>query len=194
MAKHLNEFGGHWTEDKIEIFLKYLYAYLQIMKDRGFELIYFDGFAGCGTIQKEAGNIEALIESVAIRVLALEHAQRFSIYYLVEKDKQKANQLESIIKVSQKDQDKVYIVAEDCNEKLLGLANYLREHRYSRALCFIDPFGMTINWNSLAAFEGLDLDMWLLVPTGIGVNRLLQKKGEIPDAWFKKLEAFLGLT
>lgn len=35
--------------------------------------------------------------------------------------------------------------------------------------------------------------MWILVPTGLGVNRLLKKNGQISDAWLEKLEQFLGL-
>jgi hypothetical protein len=33
-----------------------------------------------------------------------------------------------------------------------------------------------------------------LVPTGLGVNRLLKKNGQISDAWLERLEMFLGLT
>jgi hypothetical protein len=36
--------------------------------------------------------------------------------------------------------------------------------------------------------------MWILVPTGLGVNRLLKKNGQISEAWLEKLEIFLGLT
>ena len=36
--------------------------------------------------------------------------------------------------------------------------------------------------------------MWILVPTGLGVNRLLKTDGQISDAWLEKLELFLGLT
>ncbi len=36
--------------------------------------------------------------------------------------------------------------------------------------------------------------MWVLVPTGLGVNRLLKKNGQISDAWLERLEIFLGMT
>ncbi len=36
--------------------------------------------------------------------------------------------------------------------------------------------------------------MWILVPTGLGVNRLLKNDGRISDAWLERLEKFLGLT
>ena len=42
-------------------------------------------------------------------------------------------------------------------------------------------------------FKGLGVDLWILVPTGMGVNRLLKKDFNISDAWLNKLENFLGL-
>ena len=75
------------------------------------------------------------------------------------------------------------------------MADYMKSQSGSRALAFIDPFGMAVNWESISAFSGgLGIDMWLLVPSGIGVNRLLTKKGDINDEWITKLEDFLGLS
>ncbi|MBQ3998674.1 MAG: hypothetical protein II644_04985, partial [Paludibacteraceae bacterium] len=49
--------GGQWTEDKLDCFQKYVKAYLTIMnayRDKNeWELIYFDGFAGCGDRKRE---------------------------------------------------------------------------------------------------------------------------------------------
>ena len=42
-------------------------------------------------------------------------------------------------------------------------------------LCFIDPYGMDLKWSSIEVLKGLGIDLWILVPTGIGVNRLLKK-------------------
>lgn len=61
-------------------------------------------------------------------------------------------------------------------------------------MVYIDPCGMQVEWSSLAALKGLNLDMWILVPTGLGVNRLLKKNGDISDSWLNRLEKFLGLT
>jgi three-Cys-motif partner protein len=43
---------------------------------------------------------------------------------------------------------------------------------------------------SLAGTEALDL--WLLFPSGIGVNRLLQKSGRIPLTWERALDRMFG--
>lgn len=53
---------------------------------------------------------------------------------------------------------------------------------------------MQVEWRSIESLRGLPIDMWILVPTGLGVNRLLKKNGKISDSWLEKLEIFLGLT
>ncbi len=52
---------------------------------------------------------------------------------------------------------------------------------------------MEVKWESIKALEGLPIDLWILVPTGLGVNRLLKNDGNISEAWLKKLNMFLGI-
>jgi three-Cys-motif partner protein len=50
----MNQFGGEWTKQKIEIVVAYAKAYLTIMnKYPQFKCLYFDGFAGSGDIYKD---------------------------------------------------------------------------------------------------------------------------------------------
>lgn len=74
------------------------------------------------------------------------------------------------------------------------MAKYLKDNTNYRALAFIDPYGMSVNWESIYALKDLGVDLWILVPTGLGINRLLKNNGEISDAWLTKLEKFLGLS
>ncbi len=53
---------------------------------------------------------------------------------------------------------------------------------------------MTVNWSSIEALKGLGVDLWILVPTGIGISRLLKNDGNISEAWLSKLEKFLGIS
>ena len=193
MESSLNRFGGKWTEQKINIFTKYLKAYLDIMAKYHFELIYFDGFAGCGEI--EAGTqYETLLEGVATKVVDLDHPKKFDLYYLVDLHIAKANALR--IRLNERHPElksKIYVVSDDCNEKLVRLAEYVaKENQKRRALAFIDPFGMQVDWKSIASMKGLGIDMWLLVPTS-AVNRMLKRDGEIDKSWMDKLIRFLGL-
>ena len=188
-----DRWGSFWTLDKIEIFEKYLKAYLTIMSKQKFKLIYFDGFAGSGSIDTNIG-YDTLIEGIATRTLSINSPISFDMYYLVEKDKKKAETLKN--NIQQKFPEKysqIHIVATDCNEKLIRLADFLSKNKKYRALAILDPYGMALSWNSLVPFKNLGCDMWILVPTGIGVNRLLPHSGEIDESWMLKLTSFLGM-
>jgi three-Cys-motif partner protein len=191
----MNDFGGKWTEEKIEAFIKYVKAYLQIMKNRPhFRLLYFDGFAGSGTITPDEDPSE-FIQGVATQVLSISEPREFDVYLFVEKDPGNAEKLESLISSRFADK-RVRVAVGDCNEKLLQLASYLRgpERKNDRALAFIDPYGMQLSWNSIEALRGLDMDVWILVPTGIAIGRLLRNDGEISSGWMARLQNFLGMT
>lgn len=195
MQEALNQFGGFWTQHKIEIFIKYLFAYLEIMKNKQFKLIYFDGFAGCGRIEPENSGIKEneFIESVALQVLSMDHPKLFDIYYMVDKHKKRSEALNNLVRRKFPTLN-AHVVRDDCNTKLIGMTNYMKQKPNYRALAFIDPFGMSLKWSSIEACRGLGIDMWILIPTGVAVNRLLMKKQEhIPESWLSKLEEFYGL-
>lgn len=117
------------------------------------------------------------------------------MYYFVEKDEKNKAELETIItKQFPEKRTKCFIVNEDCNDKLLRMATFLKENKNYRVLAFIDPYGMSVNWSSIEALNKLGIDLWILVPTGMGVNRLLKKDYNISEAWLSKLEKFLGLS
>jgi three-Cys-motif partner protein len=189
-----NQFGGKWTKDKIETFVKYTKAYLEIMKDRTyFSLIYFDGFAGSGAIMQD-GNDYDLLEGVAKQVLDIDQPRIFDIYYFVEKDQNNQVTLEAMVKSKYPDRN-AFVVCNDCNNRLLTMAQFLKrpQNKKYKVLAFIDPYGMQVKWSSLEALKELSIDMWILVPTGLGVTRLLKNNGEIEDSLMERLKTFLGL-
>lgn len=197
----MNQFGGNWTKIKIEILIEYAKAYLTIMKNRKyFKLLYFDGFAGSGEIVrlmddkiKGVYDIDITI-GAAKRIIEIDDPRSFDEYYFVEKDPKNYKQLEDSTK-NAFPKKKIFTIQEDCNKKLLDLSNYLRnpKNKNYRTLAFIDPCGMQVEWRSIECLRNLPIDMWVLVPTGLGVNRLLKKNGQISDAWLEKLELFLGM-
>src|SRR5690606_41228475 len=50
---------------------------------------------------------------------------------------------------------------------------------------------MQRDWDSIESLKDTRSDIWILVPTGVIVNRLLDKKGELK--FLKKLQSFFGL-
>jgi three-Cys-motif partner protein len=93
----MNQFGGNWTENKIEIIVEYAKAYLNIMNiyasKHHWKLLYFDGFAGSGFIKKGNEANQKLIVGAAKRVLEIEEPRPFDLFYFVEKDVENANNL-----------------------------------------------------------------------------------------------------
>lgn len=191
----MNEFGGDWTKIKIEILVAYAKAYLTIMKDRRFyKLMYFDGFAGSGFIVKDNKVDIDITVGAARRIVEINDPRPFDSYYFVEKDPKNFNLLEKNTKEIFKEK-KIYTVCEDCNKKLIDLGNFLRDpkNKNYRTLAYIDPCGMQVEWRSIESLRNLPIDMWVLVPTGLGVNRLLKNNGQISEAWLDRLEIFLGM-
>lgn len=192
----MNTFGGEWTKIKIEILVDYAKAYLRIMKDRKFfDLMYFDGFAGSGFIVKDKKVHVDITVGAARRIIEISEPRSFDKYYFVEKDPVNFKLLEKNTK-NAFPKKKIHAVREDCNKKIIDLANFLRDpkNKNVRTLAYIDPCRMQVEWRSIESLRGLPVDMWILVPTGLGVTRLLKTNGQISDAWMERLENFLGLT
>lgn len=191
-----NQFGGEWTKIKIRVFKKYLYAYMQIMKGKPWKLIYFDGFAGSGDIQTQK-ETEEVIEGTARHVLSFNEPRNFDFYYFVEKDLDNAQLLQRIINNDfPKLVDKSVVAGGyDCNQKLKDMAGFLNSPKGKnyKAIAFIDPYGMQVKWPAMESLKSLGVDLWILVPTGIGINRLLKKKEKSRQVWFETLGDFFGL-
>jgi three-Cys-motif partner protein len=188
----MNHFGGNWTEAKMDIVVSYTKAYLTIMQKQPWaKTIYFDGFAGSGVIETHVK--EKIKKGTALRILDIIQPSSFDIYYFVELNATYKTELEKRVHENYFGRN-VHVVNADCNDKLMTMATFLKNNKGYRALAFIDPYGMSVNWNSIEALRGLGIDLWILVPTGIGVSRLLKKDGNISDAWLNRLEKFLGLS
>ncbi len=205
--------GGQWTEQKLDTFANYVQAYLTIMnkyRDKfQWKLIYFDGFAGSGArknddAEKEVRKLKTLFgeqlidntdlsvyQGAAERVVSLERKmQGFDFYYFI--DKQEANCTALELKLSKYNTvgRKVFRPG-DANMQALNLANALRRDNKMKALALLDPFGMQINWEVIESLSGPNIDLWILIPSGVIVNRLLKTNGELmyPD----RLVQFFGL-
>lgn len=188
----MNQFGGNWTEAKMDIVVDYAKAYLTIMNKQPWaKTLYFDGFAGSGLIEVEENTDR--IKGTSLRILEIDKPKPFDTYYFVEKNPKIKAALESNIQANYSEKN-TFVIQEDCNVKLIAMAKYLKDNTNYRALAFIDPYGMSVNWASIYALKDLGVDLWILVPTGLGINRLLKNNGEISNAWLTKLENFLGLS
>src|SRR5689334_2516410 len=112
----MNQFGGNWTERKMDIVESYARAYLTIMKEQVWaKTIYFDGFAGSGSIEQDDiiqqlpvnslfGDIlpteiqlnagrDGVKKGTALRILDITDPKPFDIFYFVEKDENHYHEL-----------------------------------------------------------------------------------------------------
>ncbi len=195
-----DKWGGAWTEKKLEAFSKYVWSYLAIMKNFPFwKTIYFDGFAGSGTREKQKNaelmqqlkiteEEEKTYKGAAERVLEMKDLN-FDFYYFIDKFDSSLMKLKDKLEEKHKDKTIVYRSG-DANHQLFELSRALKTKKYA-ALVFLDPFGMQIDWNAIAELKDTRSDVWILIPTGVIVNRLLDRAGKLEFS--DKLESFFGL-
>ena len=216
MASEPSSWGGQWTEEKLDAFEKYVNAYLTIMnvyKERyRWKLIYFDGFAGSGTRNDDGSQTvsELMLDlfkdecideeelntykGAAERVLGIKQSG-FDQYIFVDKYKTSSLQLEERLMSFATEKNLVFKTS-DANEQVRTLAKAMRNNNNFASLVLLDPFGMQVDWASIEQLKGTRTDLWILIPTGVIVNRLLDKKCELMhidklSSFFGKDEAFL---
>ena len=197
-------FGGDWTVEKLERVRKYLRAYTTALKKQPFALWYIDAFAGTGHLthkKRDTAQISLFDEAEtrdapkyiegSTRV-ALKVEPRFDKYIFVEKESGQIPMLEDLRNEFPDVQNKIEVVNEDCNSyipQLCALTNW----RNTRAVLFLDPYGMEVKWSTLEAIARTQaIDLWLLFPLGVGVMRMLNNNAKITDSWANVLTEMFG--
>lgn len=204
MIPSLQKFGdSSWTQDKLERVRKYLVAYSTIMAKQNYAYAYIDAFAGTGYhelcrdeaeseslfMELEQPEVEAFLDGSAR--IALKVEPRFTRYVFVEKDPRKAAELEKLRGEFSDKADDIFIRNADANAYLRDLCRK-KSWKDHRAVLFLDPFGMQLEWETLAAVAGTKaIDTWILFPVS-AVNRLLKKDSKIPEAWTRRLDLLFG--
>lgn len=207
-----HQFGGDWTSTKLKVLAGYLKSYTTALQDKPtveqpFVKGYIDAFAGTGyrDAQRESSGgpsaqsllfpdlaeeePQDLLDGSAR--LALKTEPRFDRYIFIEKNTKRCAELEALkVEFSRLAAD-IRIHEGDANRKIQDLCN--KDWSGHRAVMFLDPYGMQVEWPTIEAIAATKaIDLWLLFPLGIGVNRLLTKSGDIPESWRKRLNLLLG--
>ncbi len=201
--KKAQSFGGDWTEDKLNRLTAYLSAYMTAMKNQPFNKIYVDAFASTGYrevgskkssqeqlfIELDEPEAQGFLKGSASRALDVEPA--FSQYLFIEKDPKRAKELEKL-KASHADMaNKMQIVTADANEYLKQWCDEM-DWSKNRAVLFLDPFGMQVEWSLLEAIAKTKaIDVWLLFPF-VGVNRHLTRGEPPPEEWAARITKIMG--
>ncbi len=197
-----HRFGGDWTATKLAIVGEYLASYTKALKNQPFKIAYVDAFAGTGyRVLREPGDDDALLfpdaDDAAQRLLdgsariALKTEPRFHKYIFVEQSQQRCRELESLKTEFPDLARDIDVRHGEANAEIRKLCS--RRWTTHRAVMFLDPYGTQVEWATIEAIaKTRAIDLWLLFPLGIGVNRLLTTSGKIPDAWRRRLDLLLG--
>ena len=201
-------FGGDWTETKLAILRGYLAAYTKVMKNQAFRTGYIDAFAGTGYRTLRAANQptqdsellfpdlaapdpQALLDGSARLALRIEPL--FDRYIFIEKSEDRCRQLEGLRQEFPSLSNRIRVCPGDANTEIRKLCGMNWGKNRNRAVLFLDPYGMQVEWTTIEAIARTEaIDLWLLFPLGIGVNRLLPRTGDVPSAWRSALDRLLG--
>lgn len=199
-ARAGHRFGGPWTEEKLGVLRGYLAAYVQALKNQSFQLLYLDAFAGTGerTTQHEmSGGLFDLLDLPELSTMtkgsarvALEVSPPFDGYVFVEKRRRHSGALETL--KAEYPTRNITVREEDANDAIQAICHET-VWKNRRAVLFLDPYGMQVDWATMqAAAATKAVDVWVLFPTGMGLNRLITNDGHIPEEWQRTLDRFLG--
>ena len=201
----VHEFGGGWTEQKLRILDDYLAAYCKIFqanpRAKHFDTIYVDAFAGTGLISQRkipADQVDVFAEFAEQETVeflkgsasrALQHP--FNRYIFVEKSASQIAELEKL-RAESPYKDRIRIQKGDANARLATFVNST-DWKKSRAVIFLDPYGMQVDWETIENLGRTKaVDLWLLFPLGQAVMRLLRKEGKPPAEWQQALDRIFG--
>lgn len=204
-------FGGDWTTRKLDVLAKYLQRYTTALKDkptpdRPFRKAFIDAFAGTGyrsarmNQNSHAGQENLFPDLSDIEPQSLLHGSArlalatnppFDRYIFIERDAERCDQLEKLKIEVPALADAIEIRCGDANQQIQELCR--KDWSSHRAVLFLDPYGMQVDWKTIEAVAATGaVDLWLLFPLGIGVNRMLTKSGKIPEGWRRRLNSLLG--
>jgi len=206
MIKH--RFGGTWTERKLAALADYLVQYQVIFKKnpaaRNLRTVYVDAFAGTGDRDigaqhdKESlfgyGDETREFQQGSARA-ALELDAKFHKYVFID---QKSSHIKALRTLVERDLPELASLCEfvhsDANDWLQSWCSS-QDWRIQRAVVFLDPYGMSVAWNTIEAIARTRaIDLWILFPFAIGANRMMPGD-DLPDtAWAKILTNVFGST
>jgi three-Cys-motif partner protein len=206
-----HQFGGDWTTQKLEVLAGYLTSYNTALKNKPnaaspFRRSFIDAFAGTGyrDLRREGAEShqvlfpdlaseepQALLDGSAR--LALQVMPPFDDYTFIEQRADRCAELEKLKLSFPGLAANIDIRRGEANEQIQQIC--ATNWRARRAVLFLDPYGMQVEWKTIEAIASTHaIDLWLLFPLGIGVNRLLTRSGEIPESWRKRLDLLLGTS
>ncbi|MGD0575212.1 MAG: three-Cys-motif partner protein TcmP [Anaerolineales bacterium] len=181
---------GYWSELKLEIVQKYAQAYstiLSAVRDPSFWHVYIDGFAGAGfNVSRSTGELVPGSPLNALRIVP-----PFREFFLVDLDGGKADRLRDVVG----ERREVHILEGDCNTILVrDVFPMVKYEEYRRGLCLLDPYGLDLNWEVIAAAGHMrSLELFLNFPVmDMNRNVLWSNPDSVDPEQSRRMTAFWG--
>jgi len=165
-----HEFGDQHTELKLSIVEKYLRAFSTALRGKFDELWYIDAFAGTGsrTIRHELRPADLIDPAEPERIerrrgsasIAIDVTPPFDFIVFIESKPSYVSALEDL--AARYPGRRIRVVKNDANDALKSLIA-ANNWRSTRAVLFLDPYGMQLEWSTLekVAQTGA-IDVWFL--------------------------------
>jgi three-Cys-motif partner protein len=175
MSGQSQEFGGTWTQEKLEILAAYLDTYTTALKNQSFTLWYVDAFAGSGAVAALDEQAERAFLARSPEIALNVTDKPFDRLLFVEKDPANAASLRARTTAGGHEA-RVTIEEGDANIRLPAFCDSMG--RQDRAVVFLDPFATQVNWMTVESVARTrKCDLWVLFPAS-AIRRLLPRKGE----------------
>jgi three-Cys-motif partner protein len=182
------KFGGPWSLIKTDMVRKYVNFFNSALKGQSFEKVYIDAFAGSGafSFEKEKRQSDLFTDRASethvhpgSAQIALEANPPFNEIFLIEKDPRNVEALNALVRKS--GHAATVVELGDANSVLRRLCEPDR-WKSRRGVIFLDPFGMSVDWNTLALIAHTRaLDVWFLFSLA-GIARNLPRRESRLDA------------
>jgi len=188
MAASDHEFGGISTDLKLSLVESYLRAFTTALKGKFSELWFIDAFAGTGerTVRVPGRSGDLLESPIEERLdrrrgsarIAIEVAPPFDRLIFMDRNPRHCAALHEL-KATHPDRS-IDIIEGDANEAIISGIDLDRWKRI-RAVMFLDPYGMSVEWRTLEAIRSTEaIDVWYLVSLA-GLFRQAARRADALD-------------
>ena len=187
-------FGGPWTLEKLDILGRYLDSYTTALRNRPFNLIYVDAFAGEGSFrlntqfyQDDYDDFREFHAGSARRALGITD-KPFDRFVFSDTNPQRH---EALLNLRHEFPDRDIAVSnEDANIMLPQFCESLRP--LDRAVVFLDPFATAVSWSTIMSIARTEkIDCWILFPVG-AISRMMPRHDEPSEALASQLDRIFG--
>ena len=181
--------SGAWVAEKLDYLKRYIDIFETSMRDKWRRRNFIDLFAGPGKCRDR--NSQSIY--LGSPILALTTQYPFTGYFFVDSEPEYIQALETRCTLSNL-MDKISFTADDGNKAVNKIVGEIRaidkkEKSNSLNLAFLDPEGLELQWNTVAALASVS-KMDLIIHYSVhGLKRTLENASKVEE---HKLDLYFG--